>query len=433
MTMALFMNSKQDEKLIKQYLKKFEGKSSQKVYQSEIKRFCEYYQGDLLSLCEKDMREYREHLGQNVKAHTLKRKFSILNQFFKFLEKKIKGFVSPIGKKYGDMITFQAANYVESDSFQNNLDHWLDSLLTESTKKTYSINVRLFFEKTQKEPRDLKQSDFIEYKNYLKDMNQKDSTIWNKFIPLNGYLKFLAAKDRRFKNPLSFNKLSLIPPKKDKGYYSVLNGKEIELLLQQPDTKQLIGIRDLAIIRLLLTYGLRAGEVCKLKFGDLETQRVDNQQKLWVKDRKGRAGNRKNTAIILNGKALESFDIWLNESKIDFENETPIFTGFKYDMQLECLVIDKKRLENKKHLTVKTIENIVEKHIKAAGIKRNNRVISPHAMRHTALTMLAKSKNVELIDLKYLAGHSKLETTEIYLHGDQSYENNVGKHHPVNI
>jgi site-specific recombinase XerD len=57
--------------------------------------------------------------------------------------------------------------------------------------------------------------------------------------------------------------------------------------------------------------------------------------------------------------------------------------------------------------------------------------ISPHALRHSALTLLAKS-GVELIDLKYLAGHQDISTTMIYIHSVQTYEDHVGMYHPLN-
>jgi site-specific recombinase XerD len=62
----------------------------------------------------------------------------------------------------------------------------------------------------------------------------------------------------------------------------------------------------------------------------------------------------------------------------------------------------------------------------------SNQVTSPHALRHTALTLLAKA-GVELIDLKALAGHQDVATTMIYLHSVQSYEDHVGLHNPINI
>ena len=231
---------------------------------------------------------------------------------------------------------------------------------------------------------------------------------------------------------MEFNKLALVPPKKDKGYYTVLTEKEAKKLLRQPDRRTLIGKRDHAILRLMLTYGLRAGEVCRLIYKDVESERVKGQQKIWIRDRKGRIGRRADTDIILNGKALEAFDDWMNSCGVRFEPDTQIFIGFIWNIQAGGLVINYRSLRKKKRLTVKTIENIVAKYDTRAGMENSNHIISPHALRHTALTLLAKA-GTELIDLKYLAGHQDVGTTMIYLHSVQSYDDHVGMHNPINL
>jgi len=428
-----FLETDAGRKLFDRYLKKFKGKSSQKVYRSEIRQFFSFFSGDPSELNEKHFIRYRDHLGQNVKSGTIKRKFSILNQFFKFLETRVKGFESPIGQEHGDMKSFQAASYPDSDAFRGQLNGWMNTLVRDSTKKTYSGHIRLFFQWVGKEPKDLIQDDFIRYRDYLLiESRLKPSTVWNKFVAVNGFLKYLAGKSRKFKNPMEFGAMRLVPPKKDKGYYTVLTLKEARKLMRQPDQRTLIGKRDHAILRLMITYGLRANEVCKLRYQDLERERVKGQQKLWVRDRKGRIGRRADTDIILNGKVLEAFDRWMEACGIRFAPDTPLFAGFIWDVSAGGLAINYRRVRARKPLTVKAIENMVAKHVASAGLDRGERVISPHALRHTALTLLAK-EGVELIDLKFIAGHQDVSTTMIYLHSVQSYDDHVGLHNPINV
>lgn len=142
-----FLDTPKGKKFFDQYLRKFQGKSSQKVYRSEIRQFFDFYSGDLTNLSGSVFLKYRDHLGQNVKAKTIKRKFSILNQFVKFLETKIKGFKSPIGNKHGDMQRFQGGVYLDSDAFKNQMELWMESLICDSTRKTYSSHVSLFYKK----------------------------------------------------------------------------------------------------------------------------------------------------------------------------------------------------------------------------------------------------------------------------------------------
>lgn len=427
-----FIDTDQGKKYYEAYLSRFKGKSSGKVYKSEIRQFFDFYQGDLAGLSKAALIKYRDHLGQSSRAQTVKRKFSILNQFFKYLEQKEKGFRSPIGQNYGDMQMFQGGVYADSEAFHHQLDFWMEGLNRDTTRKTYKGHVRLFFEWVKKDPKDLNPDDFTRYRDHLiKERTLKSSTVWSKFIAINGYLKFLASKSRKFKNPLGFNTLKLIPPKKDKGYYSVLSEKEAQSLLRQPDRRTLIGKRDHAILRLMLTYGLRVNEIARLKFDDIEKERVNGQQKIWIRDRKGKLGNRADTAIILNNKVLAAFDEWMASCGVHFQPDTPVFAGFIWSLAMGGLVINHSRIREKRKLSVKALENIIEKYVQKAGLHHADRVISPHALRHTALTMLAKS-GIGLVDLKYTAGHQNVNTTMIYLHSVQSYKDHVGMHNPIN-
>ena len=167
-------------------------------------------------------------------------------------------------------------------------------------------------------------------------------------------------------------------------------------------------------------------------YSDLEPERVRGQQKLWLYDRKGKRGNRANTDIILSGKCLEAFDEWMEYSGITFKPDTPIFVGFRWQVNQGGLVVRWDHIREKKHLTTRAVEYMVEKYVESAGLNQQGKVISSHALRHTALTLLAEA-GVPVIDLKELAGHQNINTTMIYLHKVQSYEDHAGMHNPLNI
>ena len=424
-----FIQTQQGQKILNTFLKKYKS-SSKNVYSSEIKQFFEFYTGDICKLTDKDIIEYRNHLLLSVSSKSLTRKISILSKFFKYVEGKVKDFKNPISDKYGSQARYKKA-YPKTEKYEIDVSNWLDSLQTRSnTKITYRINLNQFFEWFQRAPKEITPVTMEKYKEYL-EKKYTASTVWLRYVALNSFLKYIIGTNKTSK-VLSFKKLMLVPPKKDKGYYQVLQNNEIERLFYQPDTSTLIGKRDLAILRLLCTYGLRANEVCKIKYGDFEGKRVKKQQKLWIKDRKGKAGNRTDTAIILNGKVLKAVDDWLSSVgiKIKADKDTPLFNQFKWNMPRGVLELDKNRIDEKQVLSVRTIENIIEKYVKKAALEATFK-ISPHALRHSALTLLAK-EGVQLIDLKYLAGHQNISTTMIYIHSVQSYNDHVGMYHPLN-
>ncbi|NUO09260.1 MAG: site-specific integrase [Candidatus Brocadia sp.] len=239
--------------------------------------------------------------------------------------------------------------------------------------------------------------------------------------------------NRKFHNPIVFRELSLVFPRQDKGYHAVLSVPEAQKLLNHPDRNTDIGARDHAILALMLIYGLRANEVAGLRHRHLEHERVKGQQKVWVENRKGRFQNRPTTAIILNGRALQAFDAWVRIVKrcgIRITGELPIFLPFIYDRAGRQLVIRTERLPVA--LSVKSVENIVKRHVEGAGIKREfGKTLSAHSLRHTAFTTLAR-EGVPIQEIKELAGHQNIETTMIYVHAAQSYEDHPGMHNPLN-
>ncbi|MFQ5901811.1 MAG: tyrosine-type recombinase/integrase, partial [Thermodesulfobacteriota bacterium] len=374
------------------------------------------------------LRAYQEKIAQRHSPKTTKRKFSMLNGFFKFLEKKIKGFQNPITT----LKEFKTHRGIKSEELKKYLDSFIDLQNTPNTKRSYENLIKNFFTWAGKDLMEVNKVDILAYRDYLRERSYKDATIWNKFIALNRFFKYIERENRKFHNPIIFKDLSLIFPKKDRGYYTVLSKSEAERLLKQPDRRTDIGKRDYAILLLMIIYGLRANEITRLKFKNLESERVKSQQKIWVVDRKGKFQNRPKTAIILNGRALQAFDNWMDVVKRDgikITGEMPIFLPFIYDRIEHTLVIRRDRLSEP--LSVMAIENIVGKYIKKTRIQREGKTLSAHALRHTAFTMLAQAGR-PIQDIQKLAGHQDINTTMIYVHSVQSYDDHPGMYNPLN-
>ncbi|SHH29970.1 tyrosine-type recombinase/integrase [Desulfofustis glycolicus] len=423
-----FIDGGTGKRLFEKYLKKYHG-GSQRVYRSEIKQFFDFKNSSLEHVKIELLRQYQEKLAEEHTPATTKRKFSILNGFFKFIEGQVKGFSNPISK-LGDFKTHRG---IKSDEFKKMLALFIAEQNTLNTKRSYENQVKLFFSWAGKDLAEITRSEVATYRDYLRmERMCKDSTIWNKFIALNRFFKFVERENRKFKNPIVFKELKLIFPKKDKGYYSVLSTVEAEKLLRAVDKRTAIGKRDYAMLLITLVYGLRANEIARLQHNNLELERVKGQQKVWVIDRKGRFQNRPKTAIILNGRALRAFDDWLETVKnhgVRCSGGMPIFLPFIYDRNDGEFVI--KRSRNYRPLSVKAVENIVKKYLQKASISREQKTLSPHALRHTAFTLLARA-GVKLHDIQKLAGHQDINTTMIYVHSAQSYKDHPGMHSPLN-
>ncbi|KAB2889323.1 MAG: hypothetical protein F9K32_13065 [Desulfobulbaceae bacterium] len=219
-----FLETVQGRQLLDRYLKKYKG-GSQRVYRSEIQQFFEFKDIALDRVDGTQLHHYRDKLSGEHSPATAKRKFSILNGFFKFLQSQVKGFVNPI-QNLGDFKTHRGTKSAE---LQKYLAAFLAEQNTSNTRRSYDNQVRLFFTWAGKDLAEIERADIMSYRDFLKtEKGHKDTTIWNKFIALNRFFKFMERENRKFKNPIIFRELKLIFPKRDKGYYSVLSSRESE-------------------------------------------------------------------------------------------------------------------------------------------------------------------------------------------------------------
>jgi len=186
--------------------------------------------------------------------------------------------------------------------------------------------------------------------------------------------------------------------------------EQYERLLRMPDQRTTLGKRDLALLHLLGTAGLRRAEACALLIDDVDERQRANDGRLrraiphstnwWVTVRYGKRGRRR--AIPLEQHALDAITAWVRARPT-----------CAYDQLLVSLP---RTGRGPRSLTVRDITRIVAHHAEAAGLPDDRR--SPHVLRHTFCTHLADSgQPIEVI--RELAGHADIRTTTIYTDVDE--------------
>jgi integrase/recombinase XerD len=162
-----------------------------------------------------------------------------------------------------------------------------------------------------------------------------------------------------------------------------LSNKEKMSLLSQPNKKVPTGLRDLAMIRLMLNAGLRASEVLFISLEDVD----------WISGK----------LHIKHGKGKKDRIVWVNEEDLN------IIRKWKEIKPRSFLLFTTLKGNS---INDRYLRAMVKRRAKIAGI---NKDVRPHLLRHTFATDLLRStKNIRLV--QKALGHTSLSSTMIYTH-----------------
>jgi len=162
-----------------------------------------------------------------------------------------------------------------------------------------------------------------------------------------------------------------------------LNNQERAALLSQPNKKARTGLRDLAMIRLMLNAGLRSSEVLNILVEDID----------WISGK----------LIIRHGKENKDRIMWLNEDDLEIIKE---WKEIKPSSPILFTTLKRKKINDR------YLRAMVKRRAKRTDITKD---VHPHLLRHTFATDLLRStKNIRLV--QKALGHASLSSTMIYTH-----------------
>ena len=172
-----------------------------------------------------------------------------------------------------------------------------------------------------------------------------------------------------------------------------LRQREVDALLEAPDTNSADGLRDKALMEVLYASGIRAGEAHDLDIDDLM---IDQEE---IRIRHGK-GDRERIAY-LGQEAIDAIKIYLSHGRPELaaHNEG---------------TADKAVFLNKfgKRLSDRGIRRTFDKYFSLASERLKT---TPHTMRHSFATHLLDN-GADLRAVQELLGHAHLVTTQIYTH-----------------
>lgn len=185
-----------------------------------------------------------------------------------------------------------------------------------------------------------------------------------------------------------------IPQKRAaRGLVSFLNDAEVKALLATPDRTTKSGRRDHTLILLAIQTGLRVSELTGLRCDDVALGVGAHVR--------SRGKGRKERCTPLTAQTVAALKVWMRERA--GQPGDPLFPG-----------------RNDAPMSPDAVQRLIAKHAAATAAQcptlRNKRV-TPHVLRHTAaMSLLAAGVDQSVIAL--WLGHERVETTDIYIHGD---------------
>ena len=212
---------------------------------------------------------------------------------------------------------------------------------------------------------------------------------------LRQFYKFLREQKLRDDNPVATHH----SPKIGRALPKDLSEHEVEALLQAPDTKTALGLRDRAMLEVLYACGLRVSELLNLRLELLNLK----QGFLRVTGK----GN-KERLVPIGSVALKAIALYKDTVR---SHISPV-TGHTDTVFLNA---------RGKGLSRVMIFYIIKDLALKAGIKKS---ISPHTMRHSFATCLVEA-GADLRAVQQMLGHESITTTEIYTHIDRAYLHDV--------
>jgi integrase/recombinase XerD len=282
--------------------------------------------------------------------------------------------------------------------------------LSEKTVKAYETDLLQFREYVTKilTTEDVASITKNELRAYLASLvHFKHKTIKRKIASLKALFNYLEFEDKIIINPFRKVRINIREPKR---LPKVMDMREINRVFKctyapmseisaAGESSRFTTMRNIVIIELLFNTGARVSEIANLKKEDIN---IDTGM-LLIRGK----GNKERVIQLCNKECLESVrKYYRNYCKL-IENAEGHF------------LIN--RLGNK--LSDQSIRGIVKNLTQRAGIDRH---ITPHVFRHSFATLLLE-RDVDIIYIKSLLGHSSIATTQIYTHVNRAKQKQILK------
>jgi len=240
-------------------------------------------------------------------------------------------------------------------------------------------------------------------RSWIVSMHQRGMTnnsVARRVCALKSFWKYLC--ERELASPVLMAKVST--PRREQTLPVYLNEGDLRKLLEAALQQRTAfgAFRDYAIVATFVYAGLRRGELLDLRVGDVDLE--------------------ERTMRVVRGKGQKTRIIPMVE-----ELGQAIADWLEYRRSCGHDYLFTTNRGNR--IYPSRLQIIWRKILQRSGIKRSG--VSMHTLRHSFATLLLRSGRADLVSIQHLLGHSRLDTTAIYLHVGAEQVREAMSGHPL--
>lgn len=281
----------------------------------------------------------------------------------------------------------------------NDFIDYLDA--SPKTIETYQRNLKQFFKYLSDNAISRPQrEDILAYKEYLQE-DKKPATVQSYLVITKLFFEWLEMENI-YPNVAKHIKGAKVTKQHKKDY---LTTNQIKHILNDIDRTTKKGLRDYAMLSIMLTGGLRTIEVSRANIEDLRT--LGNDTVLYIQ---GKGKEEKADYIKIMQPVEEAIREYL-KTRENASIEEPLFTSLSNN-------------SSNTRLTTRSISRTVKERFISAGY--NSDRLTAHSTRHTAVTLALLAGNT-VQEVQQFARHSNINTTMVYAHNLERANNNCEK------
>ena len=232
--------------------------------------------------------------------------------------------------------------------------------------------------------------DIVAFREELKASGHKPTTVTNYINATRLFFQW-TEQEGLYPNIAAHIKGAKLDRDFKKGY---LTSRQVKAVLEKVERDSLHGLRDYAMLVLMVTGGLRTIEVSRANIGDLQT--AGDNTVLYVQ---GKGRDEKTEYIKIDAKVEEALRYYL-KARGENNPEAPLFASLSNNSRGQ-------------RMTTRAISGVVKEHLREAGYDSDK--LTAHSLRHTAVT-LSLLAGKDITEVQQFARHANIATTMVYNH-----------------